>query len=245
MPFSHGKNAILWMNGVKLSAFLREISGGPVVDIHDKSVFEQNDKTYLAGTEGSTLSMDGLFDGVVSAIDDLLKNLLASPSGEIFTWLPAGDGFVSRFKGMLATQTAYDVATAATEIATVHLESTSNVGHESGQTLHPMGAETATGNDTSTDHGAATTLGGAGYLQVSAASGSASPTLDVVIQHSVDNAVWVDLITFAQVALASVPTALRAAVTTNPVNRWTRSKRTIAGTTPSFTYHVGFNRKFF
>ena len=156
-------------------------------------------------------------------------------------YLPAGDGVAARMKGMLATQSAYDVDTKSTDLAQVHIEAMSNVGYESGTVYHPYGAETATGNDASQDGGAATAAGGAGYLEVALGTPGGA-TLDVVIQDSADNATFADIITFAQVLGSGAPNAQRVAVSGN-VRRYVRSKRTIAGSSPSFSYIVGFHRK--
>lgn len=241
MAFSHGKDAVLWLNGVKISQWLRSITMNPTADLHDSSVFELDDKTYIAGLEGSTISADGLFEGTADAADELFESLLGDPPGPVFTYLPAGDGAGNRMKSMVASVANHTTNTPANDLAQVHLEATSNVGHESGIVLHAHAARTATADGSSVDQTASSSGGAAAYLQVSAGSPDAG-TLDVKVQHSADNSVWADLITFTQVAGTDDPTAERGAAT-GTVNRYVRATWTIAGTTPSFSFLVGFHRK--
>jgi hypothetical protein len=70
-------------------------------------------------------------------------------------------------------------------------------------------------------------------LDVSAASGS-SPTLDVLIQDTVDGTSWNNIGTFAQ----KVTTGREVINITGPFSDELRVTWTIAGTTPSFTFSV-------
>lgn len=245
MAFSHGKVAQLYANGTKISAYLRAIQANATADLVDKSVFEQNDKTYHPGQQDATLSADGLFDGAPSTIDSILNGTFGGVSGSaIYLYLPAGDGAGNVCKGIAGSHTVYNVTTMARDMAAIHLEGHSSVGWDPGIVLLAHGARTASANEASIDNGALTSLGASAYLHVSAASGTGSPTLDAKVQHSVDNSVWADLITFSQVAAASAPTAQRGATAAGAtVNRWLRVVHTIAGTTPSFSFIVGVSRR--
>lgn len=103
--------------------------------------------------------------------------------------------------------------------------------------LHPHQAETANGQAAPVDNGASSAAGGAGYLQVSTASGT-SPSLTVSIEHSADNLTYVALMTFAA---ATTRGAQRLRVS-GTVNRYVRAAWTVGGTSPSFTFAVGFER---
>ncbi len=83
---------------------------------------------------------------------------------------------------------------------------------------------------------ASTVGGGVGYQAISAYAGLTGVV--VKIQHSADNATWVDLITFANVTGAPVAERLTVAGT---VNRYTRHVGTVTGT-GSITPFVGFSR---
>jgi len=108
---------------------------------------------------------------------------------------------------------------------------------DEGVIVLPLAAVTATGTGSATNYGSSTSSGGAGTLQVTAASGT-SPTADVKIRHSADDATYADLITFTQ---ATARTAERKTVT-GTVNQYLKVSYTIGGTGPSFTVVVGFAR---
>ena len=109
---------------------------------------------------------------------------------------------------------------------------------EEGKVVEALAAQTATGNSASLDNSASSASGGSAYLQVTAKSGT-SPTMAVKVQHSADDATFVDLITFTT---ASDITAERKTVS-GTVNRYLRVNRTVGGSsTPSMTYVVMFAR---
>ena len=93
-------------------------------------------------------------------------------------------------------------------------------------------ARTASG-DTGvlSDYGRASTL--RVQLEVSAVAGTA-PTLDVVLEDTLDGTTWNVIATFAQKTAAG-----REVVNvTSPFAKRLRARWTIAGTTPSFTFGV-------
>lgn len=70
-------------------------------------------------------------------------------------------------------------------------------------------------------------------LDVTAAAGT-SPTLDVVLEDSLDGTTWNALVTFTQATAAT-----RQVVNyTGPFADRVRARWTIGGTTPSFTFNV-------
>lgn len=94
-------------------------------------------------------------------------------------------------------------------------------------------ARTASGNTAAmTGYGPATSL--RAQLNVTAASGT-SPTLNVVIEDSVDGGTtWNSVGTFTQATAAGVQTVN----VTAPFAGTLRVRWTVAGTTPSFTFAV-------
>lgn len=100
-------------------------------------------------------------------------------------------------------------------------------------TLHALGAETATGTSTGVEVAKGTVRLA---LVITAVSGT-SPTLDITIETSSDNGVtdaWRSMGTFAQ----QTATTTGVWKTLSGADRYVRSRRTIGGTTPSFTYSI-------
>lgn len=105
--------------------------------------------------------------------------------------------------------------------------------------LAASAARTTSGNgDAFTGFGKAETLSAS--LVVSAASGT-NPTLDVVVQHSIDGTTWFDLITFTQRTSAAneiKSVSEEQGTTVTAIGDRLRAKWTVGGTTPSFTFKV-------
>lgn len=238
MSFVHGSSGRIYANGFDLSSFLKSVSSSGSVEAHDSTTFGATAKTYVPGLEDATLSAEGLFSGAVGATDPVLFAALRGRTPVVWSWLPSGDVDGLFGYGFSALSSSYEVSAPVDDLVSVSTEAQSTVGLERAQILHPLTNRTANANGTSRDHGAATTLGGYGYLQVTGMSGT-SPTLVVRIQHSVDAATWVDLITFATVAVAN--NAQRIAVS-GTVNRHTRATWALTGTGPGFTFHAAFGR---
>lgn len=109
---------------------------------------------------------------------------------------------------------------------------------DEGVILHPLTARTVDYNHTTVDQLAGTTAGGAGYVQCTDYSGLTSAV--VKIQHSTDDAIWSDLITFTNITAA--PASERVATAAGAtVNRYVRAIVDVTGT-GSITFWVGFNR---
>ncbi len=101
------------------------------------------------------------------------------------------------------------------------------------ENLAPSAARTATGDSGAWDgFGRASTL--RAQLEVTAASGT-SPTLDVVIQDSLDGVNWNTIGTFAQKTGAGQREVINV---TSPFSDRIRARWTLGGTTPSFTFSV-------
>lgn len=115
---------------------------------------------------------------------------------------------------------------------------------DEGLIIHDLVAEvTATGNTQgqSIDNGAGTSLGGVGYLQLTALTLGGYTNFVAYVQHSVDNAAWVDLLTFT--AATTAPQAQRG--TAGPtINRYLATRWVFngAGAGPSATFMVAFAR---
>jgi hypothetical protein len=200
-------------------------------------------KSFLAGLKKGALSLEGFFESsniTQDKLDDVLAPALTDGAAHIVTIGQEGATQAGRALLMYANETKYEVGTQVGQIVTAMAEFDSVYGYEPGRMLHVPQAETATGNDTSNDNGAASANGGVGHLHAPAVSGSGL-SIVIKVQHSVDNAVWVDLITFTTIA-AATPTSQRVEVA-GTVNRYTRSTRTISGSSPSITYGVAFARR--
>lgn len=245
MPtFRHGKNTRVFVDAFDLSNMLREYTFTGEADVAETSAFGTFDKTFVVGLIGSQANLSGMFSGGAGETDAVFNALVGDDNDHVNTILPEGIGAAGsgiglkaimipgRFNGRTINGSISDMVGAA---ATIQGSGVTRMGH----TLHDyVTAETATGNSTSIDNGAATAFGGAGHLHVPVNSRNGTGIFKV--QHSTDNAAWSDLITFTTVP--STTTASERVVVAGTVNRYTRGQWTIAGAAGSITFAIAFAR---
>jgi hypothetical protein len=235
----HGRKAKFYVNGYDLTGYMRSATISRTADMAEASPFLTDVKRYVSGMFDSTISAEGMYDGSALAVDATLQGILGSVTTAIILVDIGTEAVGSVAHGLAAAESTYDVDTATDDVAAITAEFQSSAGGGAERCLihKPLTAITTAndGDGTAIDNGALTAFGGVGYLQVLAASGGG--TLTVKVQHSVDNAVWADLITFAG---ATAIGAERKTVT-GTVNRYTRASEAI--TAGSQTYVMAFGRK--
>jgi hypothetical protein len=240
------KDVRLIANQFDLSAFFKAIKPSNEVDKLDASVFGTgNAKAYVAGLVDGSLSCEGFFDtDSVNAnkIDDVLGLALTPPA--IVTYAPAGLTSIGlRAKLLSALRPKYEVNTTIGQIISVMADlSNEQKGLEAGIILHPQTAETATANSASVDNAAGTTNGAVGHLHVTAKT-DATAVWTIKIQHSTDNSVWVDLITFTNVSDRTLAAGAQRSEVTGTTNRYVRAQATLVSGTTSITPVVAFARR--
>jgi hypothetical protein len=192
MPFAHGKNAKLYVNGYDISAWLTKAGTAEKADVAEASVLGTTDKQYLNGMAEGSITGDGFWDDTSAgpAGGGVMGSAFLIDPG-IFTFMPQGDGFGKPATGMLAPNTDFAVDTDTGNVGTFTFAATSRIGFDSGDVLHQLQSESAGGNGVALDGLAPTSFGLDSYLQVTAKVGAGA--LQVKTQHSPDNTTWTDL----------------------------------------------------
>ena len=249
MAGKKGRNASVLLNEYDISRYLKKAAPSVGVEMLDGTTFQPpgGGKEKVPGTSDGKISAEGFFqakDGTdgdaASLIDDILHAIRGAEDASVLTVSPENaDAVGRRALLMLVHESNHAVETPVDNLIMTQAEFESTEGLDHGVVLHPVTAETATGNGSSVDNAASTSNGAVAHLHVTAASDDGDETLDVIVQHSVDNSVWVDLITFTQVGAVGSE-RLSAAGT---VNRYLRARRVVGGGgSPSFTFAVAAAR---
>lgn len=238
MTFRHGKNTKVLFNQFDLSSYLSEASPNESVETAETTAYGNSAKTYVVGLRDSTLSMSGFFDGSANAVDEIIATALQT-NPEVITFAPEGLTVGSRVVTMNAIETSYEVSSPVADVVSVSVEAQTTDRIDRGVSLANLGAVSSTGNGTANDNSASSANGAVANLHVTANTRNGSTTFK--IQHSADNATWVDLITFSAVSTAT-KTSERLAVA-GTVQRYTRVTYTLAGSTGSITFHANIARR--
>lgn len=245
----HSKATEVFVNGYPLTLFLNKVAFPGEVDTAETSTFGRNSKTRVAGLKDVKATAEGLFSAIKVAPQNEVDDVFSAALGvELTKWLycPEGDAYGKRCTMMQGIASSYEVASDIGDAVSVKAEAEADAyGPEYGIVLHSTdNVESAASNSAATDNGAATTAGLAAQIQVVGMTGT-SPTLTAKVQHSVDNSVWVDLVTFTAISAATGgAAACQRGEVAGTVNRYLRSIWTITGTGgPTFTFVIGAARK--
>jgi hypothetical protein len=244
MAFVNASNAKVTVGDRQWSGDVSDYSTSSNVGTIDVSVLESTDTSLIVGIASGDFTLNGFVDsadaGTANSQWQDLNGLRATSAG--VPTMIGFEGFAADKDVWLTTayETTYGVSASVSGSANFSLSLSTTGVQDYGKSLFDLAsAQTATVSGTTVDNSASTTNGGVGSISVTAASGT-SPTLDVIVQHSSDGSTWSTLGTFTQ-ATGTTSEAITVASGTT-VNRYVRATATIGGTTPSFTFAVGFAR---
>ena len=90
MAFVHGKDTVVKLNAVDLSAFANESEFGRKADKHDVTTFGQDSHVYQGGLGDGSASISGIYDSGTSGPRDTIEPLI----GTVVTFIrqPEGTG---------------------------------------------------------------------------------------------------------------------------------------------------------
>jgi hypothetical protein len=241
MPtFVHGKDADLFWNGYDVTSAFRSVDAERKQDTPDVTCFGDSAKRVQVGIVDGMLSAEGIYDAAAVGTPDTDTVLRAAleAAEPLVSYAPEGSAIGKPVEGVAGPETGYSIESPATDIIAVKCSLQSSHGLERMLSLHDMVAQTAgTNNYASIDNGASSALGIVAYLHVTSVTAG---NVAVKVQHSVDDAVWVDLVTFVAVTNAQAPQAQRIVVA-GTVNRYLRAQSVL--TTGPATWHVAAGRK--
>ena len=236
-----GKNAVLLVKEYDITSSFREMEvGASLEELDDTTYGPTNDKTYQQGIESGETSMGGFWTGGVGSVDERMNAIFGGQGGAV-TIGPDVPAMGSRDSLFKAKNIDYSISSAKGELVGVAVSLSHGSAMGMGVWLHDRVARTASGNGTVVDNGSSTSNGYAATLHVVGFGIFGDPILNVKVQHSADNFVWVDLVSFEQQVVGSNGWDYKSG-SKSTVNRYVRAVWAISGTNPSWTFAVGFAR---
>lgn len=240
MSFVSAQKSRLLLGDFSLSAYTKTVDGAVEVEMNDVTVLTSTAKEFQPGRDSATFSASGLLDvdGTANGQYDQLGDWKAATSAaEPITYGREGFALGAEVWMVGAFEASLKLGATVSGLATFDLSAEPTGPPDPiGRSLHDLVAVSADEDGSSYDGTAATANGGVGHLHVTAYSGLTSAA--VKVQHSTNNSVWSDLITFGSVTAI---TSERAAVT-GTVNRYLRYSIDVTGT-GSITLAVAFARR--
>lgn len=251
MPtFVHGKNSKVYLDEFDMSAYLNSTDINHTQDTAETTAYGATARAYIPSQASGTLSFGGLYDAVTGAgsSDKEFEAILGSTTHPVLTVAIDGGTIGNRAVIARANETSYTISSPVADINSVtadfecSADPANNVdfGVASGVQL-TTGASIAhgsLGNLASVDNSASSANGGAAVLHVPTNTVDGDTTIKV--QHSADDAVWVDLISFTAVGASTITSQLSAV--TGTVNQYLRVTASTAGSSGAITFMVSFAR---
>ena len=251
MPtFQHGKGSKVYLDEFDMSAYLNSTDVTHTQDTAETTAYGASSRAFIASQASGTLSFAGLIDATNTAgtSDKEFEAILGSATHPVLTVAIEGGTIGNRAIIARANETSYTMATPVADVNSLtadfqcSADPTNNVefGVASAVQL-ATGASIAhgsLGNLASVDNGASSANGGAALLHVPTNTVDGATTIKV--QHSADDAVWVDLVTFTAVGASTITSQLSAV--TGTVNQYLRVTASTAGSSGSITFMVSFAR---
>jgi len=242
MPtFRHGKNTTVLSDDFDLSTYLNSATLSYAVETPETTTFGSSDRSYIVGHNEGTISFEGLFDGTTSSADSIFAASLGSTTNKTVTVSTDSTAIGGRTVLAGAATTSYEISSPLTDVVSVSAEAIANGGLDSGVWLVCQTAVSATTNTTSVDNAASSANGGVAHLHVT--QNARSATTVIAIQHSSDNSTFADLVVFGTVALNGLDSERVEVASGTTVNRYLRTRTTIATGTGAITRSVAFSRR--
>lgn len=240
MPtFRHGKRTVVLFNGTDMSPFLNEATETTEIETAETTAFGNDDKTYIVGLADGTISTSGMFDSTAGASDPVLRGMIGQDDNT-FTVLPEGATAGRRSIIANGQLTSYEVSSPVGDVVAISAEIQADGGLLHGVALNGLSVTSASAaNTTGIDNGAGTSNGGLFNLHLTSNNRDGIATIKV--QHSTDDNVYTDLVTFTNVSAST--TDGESISSTGTVNRYLRTSSTLAGASGSITYHVSAARR--
>lgn len=234
MPFVHGKDTRVLVNELAASSKLRAVTINNSRALGEVPCFGDEGEKFIPGLRSGTLTLEGPFEDNTLYTEFQAAN--GTDNGLLVSAAPSGFAVGRPVATAIGDLSSHEITSPVSDPVGWTVEAQADDLVDFGVSLHDLTAETATGNGTSVDNAASSANGGIGVLHVTAYSGLTSVVFK--IQHSTDNSVWVDLITFTTVTAV---TSERIAVS-GTVNRYTRLIWTATGS-GSVTFAGAFARR--
>lgn len=195
----HGRYTSIFVNEFDISRYLKSMAADRNAPELECTTFMASAREYVADFPDGTMDFEGFYKVDTTDADtaeDVFRRAIGDTTNRVVTICPEG---ATTYGYRALIQDSVEVKHAVSQPVAGLIQSNASFRGEvsHGLLLAQKASRTTTANGTSSNNTVTTNNGAAGHLHVFTTSGTAE-TLDAKIQHSLDDATWVDLITFAQ-----------------------------------------------
>lgn len=238
---SLAKGLSIYANGVNLATALQSFSPQTEAEELDATVLAHTSRSYEQGFKTASAQGAGVFRYDQTNLDEMhniLSAAFTTGSSVIVTGSPEVLTVGSPAYLMDAIESEYSINTPLGQLITVSTTVRSNNGLNFGEWLFSAAVDDTTTNGASQDNGAATSNGGLFHVHVQNPDEISGD--DVILQHSDDDSIWVDLATVTLTGAANEALSATVAAGTT-VERYVRVSATATG--GEITFQAAFARR--
>lgn len=235
MAFAHTKNSRLFANTQHVSGSVSGYSASHTREMGTVTSLLDTGYKSIPGLRGGSLQIRGMFNSAAGDLHSVISAVLGVDNALLTTLCPDGTAHGQPAIITVSDPSGYDIPANTSDAVAISVDCQPDDGVDFGWMLHDHTAETADGNGSSLDGTTSSANGAVASLHLTAYSGLTN--IIVTVQHSTDNSVWTDLITFTT---ATAVTSERKTVT-GTVNRYVRALWDVTGS-GSATFVVAFAR---
>jgi hypothetical protein len=218
-----------------MSKYLKKITTTFNSDVHDTTVFNNNDKLFTPTLRHATLASEGFYEAPSSFQSDAIFNSIINTTS-IWSFYENGNSFGSLGVGMRTIETKYEVVSAVEAVAILTVDGQITESRDIITSLHSYALSVSAGGSTTTLSGTSSTRGAVGYLQASCFTGNL--TVLAKIQHSSGGA-FTDLITFVN---ATGTNGQKVITTSTAIKKNVKAIWTVGGGPGVAAFNIGFHR---
>lgn len=238
----HGSVCRVYWAQLDLSGEIGSIDVAATADTHDRTTFaDAGVHTSDPGLLGWTATFEGFYDAASGTLArGMESNLGLSGTGVGILSIFDGNADAVGDRGILGSEGVLTQRGQPARVADLvrlsgAFAARGRVGIHA-VLLHPNGLETVTGTGTSVNNGASSANGGRGNFHILPPD-SVTGTWTLKVQHSTNDSVWSDLITFTQIGA----TWTQSVEVTGTVNQYLRASWT-EDASGSIRFVMGFAR---
>lgn len=233
----HGKDGLILLNASNVGAQTNRWTFAHKRNYTMAACIGDSGERWDPGLISGTVTHNGFID-TTAGLRTIAASSINVDDSVVSTIAPAGNTVNNMAFMAVADLASFTVDAVVTDTTPIVINSQPDDGVDIGFLLHALVAETADGNGTGLDNTALTSAGAVANLHVTAYSGFTSVVFKV--QHSTDNSVWADLITFTTVTGLTQERLKTTSTTT--VNRYLRSFWDVTGA-GSVTFAIAAARR--
>lgn len=228
MTFVLGNQSRLLVNTKAVSCTVSGWTATHTRAVSEVTTLCEEGARFVPGLMAGTLALRGPQDSVDQDLHAEIAAAVGQDNAFVATLMPYGTAIGTFAISVLGDISEHGIDASVTDAVSFAMTAAADESVDMGFVVHALTAETADGNGTAVDRGvgSASTGGAVAVLHATEYTGLTSAAIK--IQHSADNSVWADLVSFTSVTAATAERKFLAAGTT--VNRYVRAVTDVTGT---------------